>query len=86
MRVRPQYVQQPRSHTRPVAVLMLMLVAVGAMVMAMAVPRAMAMAMAALMPVMRVAARNVHAIQNAAKNAFPHVTSNKQMQFGRNNE
>jgi hypothetical protein len=65
-----------------------MLMAVGAMLvlmlMVMAVPRAMVMA--ALMPVMRVAARNVHAIQNAAKNAFPHVTSNKQMQFGRNNE
>jgi hypothetical protein len=64
--------------------LMLMLMAVGAMRMLMAV--AVPMVVAALMPVMRVAARNVHAIQNAAMNAFPHVTSNKQMQFGRNNE
>jgi len=82
MRMRPQYVRHPRPHTRPVAVPML--VAVGTMLVLMLM--AVLMVVAALMPVMRVAARNVHAIQNAAKNAFPHVTSNKQMQFGRNNE
>jgi len=81
MRMRPQYVRHPRPHTRPVAVPML--VAVGTMLVLMLM--AVLMVVAALMPVMRVA-RNVHAIQNAAKNSFPHVTSNKQMQFGRNNE
>lgn len=82
MRMRPQYVQQPRQRALPVAALML--VAVGTMLMRM--PVLMVMVVAAIMTVMRIAARNVHVIQNAAKNAFPHVTSNEQMQFGRNNE
>jgi hypothetical protein len=83
--MRPQYVQQPRQHALPMP--MLVLVAVGAMDV---VVRAMAVAVpivvSAIMAVMRVAARNVHAIQNAAKNSFPHVTSHEQMQFWRNNE
>ena len=82
--MRPHYVQQPCQHTGPVAVLMLMLVAVGTVLVLTVV--AMPMVVAVIVAVMHVAARNVHAIQDAAKNAFTHVTMNTQMQYRRNNQ
>ena len=90
MRMRPHYVQQPRQHSGPVAVLML--AAVGTVLVPMAVGVVVAVAVAVpmvvavIMAVMRVAARNVHAIQDALGNAFSHVTTNTQMQYRRNNQ
>ena len=82
--MRPHYVQQPCQHTGLVAVLMLM--AVGTVLVLVPTVVAVPMVVAVIVAVIHVAARNVHAIQDAAKNAFTHVTMNTQMQYRRNNQ
>ena len=65
MRMRPHYVQQPCQHTGPVAVPML--VAVVTVLVLVPTVVAVPMVVAVIVAVMHVAARGVHAIQDAAR-------------------